>query len=172
MSDLAKRLTTAAEDLLKLAHALEPAQPLDFFGTAIVPGEGWRQMLSQYEDERLANLAKPAPFGRSPDGKPHVAPAYDACKALWEAAQRDGWFNMGKLTGPGIQQGAAHLFDKHIIDWQAVEDAIVGLAADERGKAWLAADENLALIERSYAKRLTGTYVIRHWDGRYERRAA
>ena len=172
MSDVAKRLTAAAEDLLKIAHALEPAKPLEFFGTTIVPGEGWRAMLAQWEDERIANLAKPAPFGRTPDGKPRIAPAYDGCRALWEAAQRDGVFNIHAFIGQGIQQGAAQMYNPVEPDQLALEEAILAIGKTDWGKGWLAADENLALIERSYAKRLTGAYVVRHWDGQYERRAA
>lgn len=107
-----------------------------------------------------------APFGIYPDGTPKTAPAYDACRPMWEAAQREGAFDVHQFIGQGIQQGAAQiaLAGATTVDQQALEDAIVALGLGEWGQAWLAHDVNAELIHRDYLRRFRGYTVRRLYD--------
>lgn len=107
-----------------------------------------------------------APFGTYPDGTPKTAPAYDACRPMWEAAQREGAFDIHKFIGQGIQQGAAQiaLAGATTVDQQALEDAIVALGLSPWGQAWLAHDVNAELIAKPYLKRFVGYTVKRLYD--------
>ena len=76
----------------------------------------------------------PAPFGLDASGQPKPAPAYDACRPMWEAAQRDGAFDIHQFIGHGVQEGAAQMYSWHVTDWQACEDAIVALGLSPWGR--------------------------------------
>lgn len=104
------------------------------------------------------------PFGTYADGQPKPAPAYDACRPMWEAAQRDGAFDIHQFIGHGVQEGAAQMYSWHVTDWQACEDAIVALGLGEWGQAWLAHDVNAELIAKPYLKRFVGYTVKRLYD--------
>lgn len=105
-----------------------------------------------------------APFGRDASGTPRPAPAYDACRPMWEAAQRDLAFNMHDFTGVGVQQGAAQMYSKHVTDWAAVEKAIVALGKSDWGQVWLSHDENAELIYKDYLKLFRGYTVERVYN--------
>ena len=105
-----------------------------------------------------------APFGTYADGQPKPAPAYDACRPLWEAAQREGAFDMHKFIGQGIQQGAAQMYSGHVTDWRAVEEALLELGKSDWGQAWLAHDGNAELIHPHYLKLFRGYTVKRVYD--------
>lgn len=104
------------------------------------------------------------PFGTYADGQPKPAPAYDACKPLWEAAQRAGAFDIFQYIGKGIQEGAAQMYDGHVTDWRAVEDAIVALGKSDWGQDWLSHDVNAELIHPMYLKQFRGYTVRRVYD--------
>lgn len=111
-----------------------------------------------------AGIKDTAPFGTYADGQPKPAPAYDACRSMWEAAGREQVFNIHAFIGQGIQQGAAQMYSGHETDWQAVEDAIVALGMSDWGKAWLSNGANAELIDPAYLKRFVGYTVQRVFD--------
>lgn len=106
-----------------------------------------------------------APFGRNLAGEPNFAPAYDACRGLWEAAQRAGAFSIWVYIGPGIQSYAGQLTNPPKPDLQALEDAIVALGKSPWGQAWLAHIENRALVAPAYVRRFGWKPVTRNNDG-------
>lgn len=108
--------------------------------------------------------ANPAPFGAYADGQPKPAPAYDACRPMWEAAQREGAFDIHKFIGQGIQQGAAQMYSGHVTNWLAVEDALLELGRGAWGQAWLAHDVNAEMIHPHYLKLFLGYTVQRVYD--------
>lgn len=82
------------------------------------------QLLSeaaQLEQPAEAVPVTPAPFGAYADGQPKPAPAYDACRPMWEAAQREGAFDIHQFIGHGVQEGAAQMYSWYVTDWQALE---------------------------------------------------
>lgn len=105
-----------------------------------------------------------APFGLDASGQPKPAPAYDACRPMWEAAQRDGAFDIHQFIGHGVQEGAAQMYDGHVTDWRAVEDAIVALGKSDWGQDWLSHDVNAELIHPMYLKQFRGYTVRRVYD--------
>lgn len=131
-------------------------------------------LTKQAEQLRMAErlgLTKPAetpnavtPFGTYADGQPKPAPAYDACKPMWEAAQRVGAFDIHKFIGVGVQEGAGQMYSGHITSWKAVEDAIVELGKSEFGQTWLSFDQNAELIQPHYLKMFRGYTVKRVYD--------
>lgn len=104
----------------------------------------------------------PAPFGTYPDGTPKTAPAYDACRPMWEAAQREGAFDVHQFIGQGIQQGAAQiaLAGATTVDQQA----LLELGRGAWGQAWLAHDVNAELVHPMYLKQFRGYTVRRVYD--------
>lgn len=106
-----------------------------------------------------------APFGRNLAGQPNFAPAYDACRGMWEAAQRAGAFSIWTYVGPGIQSYAGQLVNPPKADLQALEDAIVALGLSPWGQAWLAHPENRALVAPAYCRRFGFKPVERKPDG-------
>ena len=108
----------------------------------------------------------PAPFGTYADGQPKPAPAYDACRPMWEAAQREGAFDMHKFIGQGVQEGAAQMYSGHATDWLAVEDALLELGRGEWGQAWLAHDVNAEMVHPHYLKLFLGYTVHRVYDAK------
>lgn len=137
-------LLEVAEFLTKQAEQLRIAERLGIAHTATDPD--------------------PAPFGRYASGEPKPAPAYDACKPLWEAAQRAGAFDIFQYIGKGIQEGAAQMYSGHVTDWKACEDAIVALGKSEWGQEWLSHDVNAELIHPMYLKQFRGYTVRRGYD--------
>lgn len=106
-----------------------------------------------------------APFGRNLAGEPNFAPAYDACRGLWEAAQRAGAFSIWVYVGPGLQSYAGQLTNPPKPDLQALEDAIVALGKSPWGQAWLAHKDNRALVGAAYVRRFGYRPVTRQNDG-------
>jgi hypothetical protein len=106
-----------------------------------------------------------APFGRNLAGEPNFAPAYDACRGMWEAAQRAGAFSIWTYVGPGIQSYAGQLVNPPKADLQALEDAIVALGLSPWGQAWLVHAENRALVAPAYCRRFGAKPVERKADG-------
>ena len=106
-----------------------------------------------------------APFGRNLAGQPNFAPAYDACRGLWEAAQRAGAFSIWVYIGPGIQSYAGQLASSPKPNLRALEDAIVALGFAPWGQAWLAHPENRALVDPGYVRRFGFKPVTRERDG-------
>ena len=110
--------------------------------------------IRQLATELVAELSAPgpttpatdpdAPFGRNLAGEPNFAPAYDACRGMWEAAQRAGAFSIWTYVGPGIQSYAGQLVNPPKADLQALEDAIVALGLSPWGQAWLVHAEHPA----------------------------
>lgn len=105
-----------------------------------------------------------APFGAYPDGTARTAPAYDACRPMWESAQRAGAFDVHAHIGQGIQQGAAQITNPKLVDQRVLEDAIVALGASAWGQAWLAHDVNAEMIREDYLRRFRGYKVRRVYD--------
>lgn len=106
-----------------------------------------------------------APFGRNLAGEPNFAPAYDACRGLWEAAQRAGAFSIWAYIGPGLQSYAGQLTNPPKADLHALEAAIVALGMSPWGQAWLAHAENRALVAPVYVRRFGWKPVERKRDG-------
>lgn len=106
-----------------------------------------------------------APFGRNLAGEPNFAPAYDACRGMWEAAQRAGAFSIWAYIGPGIQSYAGQLVNPPKADLRALEDAIVALGLSPWGRAWLTNAENRALVAPAYCRRFGVKPVERKPDG-------
>jgi len=102
-----------------------------------------------------------APFGVGLDGKPKFAPAWDACHAMRDAAAREGVANFSALIGGGIRPGAAQMYDGFQPNLQLIEDTILALGHSPWGRAWLAHDENAALISRAYCRTFVGYHVER-----------
>lgn len=105
-----------------------------------------------------------APFGLDASGQPKPAPAYDACRPMWEAAQREGAFDIHQFIGQGVQEGAAQMYAGHVTDWLAVEDALLELGRGEWGQAWLAHDVNAEMVHPHYLKLFLGYTVHRVYD--------
>ena len=139
-----KTLLEVAAYLTKQAEQLRMAERLGIARTETAPDE--------------------APFGTYADGQPKPAPAYDACKPLWEAAQRAQVFDIFKYLGKGIQEAAGQMYDGHVTSWKAVEDAIVELGKSEFGQTWLSFDQNAELIQPHYLKMFRGYTVKRVYD--------
>lgn len=99
-----------------------------------------------------------APFGRDSLGAPRMAPAYDACRAMWEHAQREGVFSMWTYTGQGIMQGAAQMYSQFVPNVQNIENALVALGNSRWGQEWLAHPENAAMVGRDYQIKFLGCY--------------
>lgn len=126
------------------------------------------------EPEVPTNPVEEAPFGRGLDGKPLMAPAYSKCRGMWEAAMKvkdesgKPLFNIFDFI-PGLQQGqlpgSTVNNSKYAGNLQKLENDIVALAKTDWGKEWLSFDENLALIDREYARRFVGYAVYRKNDG-------
>ena len=106
-----------------------------------------------------------APFGRNLAGEPNFAPAYDACRGMWEAAQRAGAFSIWTYVGPGIQSYAGQLVNPPKADLQALEDAIVALGLSPWGQAWLTHPENRTRVAPAYCRRFGVKPVERKPDG-------
>ena len=106
-----------------------------------------------------------APFGRNLAGQPNFAPAYDACRGMWEAAQRAGAFSIWTYIGPGIQSYAGQLVNPPKADLQALEDAIVALGLSPWGQAWLTHLENRTRVAPAYCRRFGVKPVERKPDG-------
>jgi len=106
-----------------------------------------------------------APFGRNLAGQPNFSPAYDACRGMWEAAQRSGAFSIWTYIGPGIQSYAGQLVNPPKADLQALEDAIVALGLSPWGQSWLVHPENRALVAPAYCRRFGFKPVERKPDG-------
>lgn len=106
-----------------------------------------------------------APFGRNLAGEPNFAPAYDACRGMWEAAQRAGAFSIWAYIGPGIQSYAGQLVSPPKADLRALEDAIVALGLSPWGQSWLTHPENRALVAPAYCRRFGVKPVERKPDG-------
>lgn len=106
-----------------------------------------------------------APFGRNLAGEPNFAPAYDACRGMWEAAQRAGAFSIWAYVGPGIQSYAGQLVNPPKADLRALEDAIVALGLSPWGQSWLVHPENRALVAPVYVRRFGFKPVERKPDG-------
>lgn len=106
-----------------------------------------------------------APFGRNLAGEPNFSPAYDACRGMWEAAQRAGAFSIWAYIGPGIQSYAGQLVSPPKADLRALEDAIVALGLSPWGQSWLVHPENRALVAPAYCRRFGVKPVERKRDG-------
>lgn len=155
-------LIRAAEQLLAFADALAPQEPVTFFGVALAPGEGWRQMVQIHEAERLRNLALDAPFGRYEDGAPKAPPALDACAALIDVATREAW--PGPHERPfsrwdyvrglealyvGASRREPPIYENRP---QQLEDDVRWLCASPRGREWLADLPNRAVTGAAYVR--------------------
>ena len=155
-------LIRAAEQLLALADALAPQEPVLFFGAALRPGEGWRQLVQIHEAERLRNLALAAPFGRYEDGKPKAPPALAGCATLIDIATSEAWPGPHGRTFSrwdyvrgleGLYVGANRR-DPPIYENQPqqLEDDVRWLCASPRGREWLGHLENRAVTGAEYVR--------------------
>lgn len=88
----------------------------------------------------------------------NAKPAYDACKPLWEAAQKAGLFSIFDYV-PGIQRGAAHISEQR--DATKMNQDIIKLGFTAWGQEWLSHDENAALIDADYQRHFLGYRVVR-----------
>ena len=115
------------------------------------------------ENESAGSFAKkPLP--------PNAKPAYDACRALWSAAQSDlnkgrGWkksdgtpFTIFDYIS-GIQpMGQDRKPPKTPAEMQA---DIVSLGFTAEGKEWLSHDANAAQLDRDYQRHFNGYVAVR-----------
>jgi hypothetical protein len=110
-------------------------------------------------------VAEDAPFGRSLDGSPKFAPAYDACRTMLRAAERAQVFAITALLGGGIKQGAAHLYQDFKPNLRLIEDSIVALGKGPWGQEWLDDLENRATVSQDYVRKFGFKTVTRKPDG-------
>lgn len=175
-----ENLVATAEALLALAHAMEPAQPITFFGVELKPGEGWRTMVELFEAERLRFLTMDAPFGRYPSMAPKEPPSMTEAGQMIDVATREGWPSRhgGAWSKwdylPGIRQlgvGAPPPveprwpLERHL---QQFEDDVHALADSPAGQAWLSDIRNAAVTAPSFCRRHIGKAAKRNPDDTLE----
>lgn len=105
---------------------------------------------SQNEDNRSKFERNPLPS----DAKP----AYDACRGLWEAAQKARMFDIFQYI-PGIQPLASHIREQRPADQMNAD--IIKLGFTAWGQEWLSDDRNAALIDPDYQRHFIGYRVVR-----------
>lgn len=114
----AGRLEAIAHELLKLAHEMTGGRDIDGVSPEIYlkdprayPGYAWKYMQMLYAEDRKPRTFKPWGQGIMPadaGGRGKMPKAYDQYRAMWEQAQRDGFFNMnGQLPKPEAEILAA-----------------------------------------------------------------
>lgn len=121
-----------------------------------------RIVASQLEVQVITPPAAPAaqPAAEAP-------PAYDKCRALWEAAQKvapaGSLFSIHDYVGRGLQQGVPHIHEGRMPQetQDRLEAAIMALGRSDWGQEWLSHDENAAQIDRAYCFEFVGYWVTR-----------
>jgi len=88
----------------------------------------------------------------------NAKPAYDACRQMWEAAQKAGMFNIFAYI-PGLQPLAAQMTVSRPAEQMNAD--IVKLGFTVWGQDWLSHDENAALIDPDYQRHFLGYRVVR-----------
>lgn len=106
-----------------------------------------------------------APFGRMLDGTPKFAPAYDACRTMLRAAEREGVFQITALLGGGIKPLAGQMYQDFKPDLQLIEDSIIALGKSVWGRNWLTDLGNRATVAPSYIRMFGFKPVERRPDG-------
>ncbi len=117
--------------------------------------------LKKMRDGMDAIIKAAEPNTAKPESKPlpaNAKPAYDACKGLWEAAQRAGMFNIFAYI-PGLQPLAAQMTETRPADKMNAD--IIKLGFSVRGQELLSQDENAALIDPDYQRHFLGYRVAR-----------
>lgn len=89
---------------------------------------------------------------------PNAKPAYDACRGLWEAAQKARMFDVFAYI-PGLQPLGAHITQARPADQMNAD--IVKLGFTAWGQEWLSDDRNAALIDPDYQRHFLGYRVVR-----------
>lgn len=88
----------------------------------------------------------------------NAKPAYDACRGLWEAAQKARMFDIFQYI-PGIQPLASHIREQRPADQMNAD--IIKLGFTAWGQEWLSDDRNAALIDADYQRHFLGYRVVR-----------
>lgn len=117
--------------------------------------------LKKLRDELDSIIKDAEPNTAKPEGKPlpaNAKPAYDACRQLWEAAQKVGAFNIFAYI-PGLQPLAAQMGEARPADKMNAD--IIKLGFSVWGQEWLSHDENAALIDPDYQRHFLGYRVVR-----------
>ena len=124
-------------------------------------------------DAVIAGLDTESPTDQLWTPKPLPASAnnaYDACNALWSAAQRDytkgnGWkkpdgfpFTIFDYV-PGLQIGG--VVRKPPLSATAMQVDITSLGFTPEGKAWLSHDENASQLDHDYQRHFNGYVAVR-----------
>ena len=88
----------------------------------------------------------------------NAKPAYDACRGLWEAAQKARMFDVFAYI-PGLQPLGAHITQTRPADQMNAD--IIKLGFTVWGQEWLSHDANAALIDPDYQRHFLGYRVVR-----------
>ena len=88
----------------------------------------------------------------------NAKPAYDACRGLWEAAQKARMFDVFAYI-PGLQPLGVHITQPRPADQMNAD--IIKLGFTVWGQEWLSHDANAALIDPDYQRHFLGYRVVR-----------
>ena len=88
----------------------------------------------------------------------NAKPAYDACRGLWEAAQKARMFDVFAYI-PGLQPLGVHITQQRPADQMNAD--IIKLGFTVWGQEWLSHDANAALIDPDYQRHFLGYRVVR-----------
>lgn len=138
INDLLRHLNVDLETLLRME-----------LGAVLAALSGGGVVDSEVVHPALAEIPLPTLLRTDLNGNEY-APAWDACNALWGAAQREGVFSMTKYVGGGIKPGAQQLTEKSPVTQRQVEDKIVELGLSDWGRRWMANDRNAQYIGAPY----------------------
>ena len=108
-----------------------------------------------------AFIAENEPSSGSYTKKPlpsNAKPAYDACRGLWEAAQKARMFDVFAYI-PGLQPLGVHITQQRPADQMNAD--IIKLGFTAWGQEWLSDDRNAALIDPDYQRHFLGYRVVR-----------
>ena len=106
--------------------------------------------ISENESSSGSYTKKPLPA--------NAKPAYDACRGLWEAAQKARMFDVFAYI-PGLQPLGAHITQTRPADQMNAD--IIKLGFTVWGQEWLSHDANAALIDPDYQRHFLGYRVVR-----------
>jgi hypothetical protein len=111
----------------------------------------------------INNSVPSLPGGANTYPTTEVPPAHDACRPMWEQAQKEGLFNIHDYVGAGLVQGMTPGQTPRMSQktQDALEASIRALGRSEWGQAWLSDDYNASMIGRRYCYEFVGYWVTR-----------